>query len=117
MKFSLILYGLQWALRYASWRNSDFKKRLKEKDLQVQIRVADNSIGRIFLFRSGCVTSRSGVRTDVDVDISVKSAALGAELMLPPIDHLKRIEAIKAFSLRILYYTSKKLKKNYLLEN
>ncbi|MCS5599890.1 MAG: molybdopterin-dependent oxidoreductase, partial [Rhodospirillales bacterium] len=99
MKFSLILYALHWALRFSSWRYPLFKKRLREKDLKVKIRVADNSIGRTFTFRHGRVTSRSGVQSDVDVDISVKSAALGAELMSPPIDHLKRIEAIKSFSL------------------
>ncbi|SVE54750.1 uncharacterized protein METZ01_LOCUS507604, partial [marine metagenome] len=42
MKFSLILYGLHWALRFSSWRYPLFKKRLEEKDLKVQIRVADN---------------------------------------------------------------------------
>ena len=96
MKFSLILYALQWALRFSAWRHPAFKTRVKEKDLTVQIRVADNSLGRTFTFRRGRVTSKTGGRADVDVDISVKTAALGADLMMPPIDHLKRIEAIKS---------------------
>ena len=99
MKFTLVLYILHWALKVTSWRHAVFRQRLKEKDLSVQIRVADNSIGRTFIFQDGSVTSSSGITTDVDVDISVKTAALGVELMLPPIDHLKRIEAIKSFSL------------------
>ena len=99
MKFSLILYGLQWALRVTGWIYPAFKKRLKEKDMTVQIRVADDSMGRVFTFKAGRVTSKSGVLEGCDVDISVKSAALGADLMMPPIDHLKRIEAIKAFAL------------------
>ena len=88
MKFSLILYGLQWALRVTGWIYPAFKKRLKEKDMTVQIRVADDSMGRVFTFKAGRVTSKSGVLEGCDVDISVKSAALGADLMMPPIDHL-----------------------------
>ena len=99
MKFAFILYGLQWALRITALRYPMFRARLKEKDFSVQIRVADNSMGRTFIFKGGHVSSRSGVRQDCDVDISVKSAELGAELMMPPVNHLKRIEAIKAFSL------------------
>jgi len=99
MKFALILYGLQWALRVTAWIYPKFKARLKEKDLTVQIRVSDNSMGRTYTFKNGRVSSRAGVREGCDVDISVKSAALGADLMMPPINHLKRIEAIKAFAL------------------
>ncbi len=98
-KFSAILYGLHWAFKYTAWKHEFFRDRLKEKNLTVQIRVADDSIGRTFYFKNGSVSSRSGVIDGADVDIAVKDAALGAELMMPPIDHLKRIEAIKSFSL------------------
>ena len=98
-KFSAILYGLHWAFKYTAWKHEFFRDRLKEKNLTVQIRVADDSIGRTFYFKKGAVSSRSGVIDGADVDIAVKDAALGAELMMPPIDHLKRIEAIKSFSL------------------
>ena len=80
MKFAFILYGLQWALRITALRYPMFRARLKEKDFSVQIRVADNSMGRTFIFKGGRVSSRSGVRQNCDVDISVKSAELGAEL-------------------------------------
>ena len=86
MKFAFILYGLQWALRITAFRYPMFRARLKEKDFSVQIRVADNNMGRTFIFKGGRVSSRSGVRQDCDVDISVKSAELGAELMMPPVN-------------------------------
>ncbi len=51
MKFSLILSGLNWLLKYTAWRNPVFKARLKEKNFVAQIKIADGSIGRFFSFQ------------------------------------------------------------------
>ena len=53
MKFSTILLGLSWLVRFTAWRNPAFKERLKEKNFVAQIKIADNSRGRIFTFEDG----------------------------------------------------------------
>jgi hypothetical protein len=59
MKFLLILFGLSWLLRYTAWRNPAFKARLKEKNFVAQIKIADDSLGRYFLFQDGKVSSQA----------------------------------------------------------
>ncbi|SVA67781.1 uncharacterized protein METZ01_LOCUS120635, partial [marine metagenome] len=59
MKFSLILLGLSWLLRYTAWRNPVFRARLKEKTFVAQIKIADNSFGRFFSFQDGKVSSQA----------------------------------------------------------
>ncbi|MDP6426805.1 MAG: molybdopterin-dependent oxidoreductase [Rhodospirillales bacterium] len=99
MKFSIMLLGLLWLLRYAAWRHPHFKKRLKEKNFTAQMKTRDGSVGRHFTFKDGKIISKSGVHPDPDMCLIFKSAALAAKLLTPPLDNLQQINAIKTFQL------------------
>ena len=74
MKFSLILSGLNWLLRYTAWRNPVFKTRLKEKNFVAQIKIADGSSGRFFSFQDGKVSSQAVIHHSPEICMSFKSA-------------------------------------------
>ena len=93
MKFSLILFGLSWLIRYTAWRNPKFKARLGEKEFIAQIKVADNTLGRIFSFKRGKFTSKAGVHPSPDVCMSFKSAEIAVQLLMPPIDYQQQSDA------------------------
>ncbi len=99
MKFSFILWALYWFLRFTAWRYPEFRARLKEKNLTVQFKTADDSRGRYFRIRDGKISSGSGIDSAADVVMSFKNAAIGAELLIPPFDPQKRIDALKNFNL------------------
>src|SRR5512139_1808194 len=99
MKFSMLLFGMAQALRIQARRFPAFAERLKEKNFTAQMKVADNSAGRYFTFRDGKVLSRKGIHPNPDVSLFFTSAELGAELLMPPIDQLAQIEAMKNFQM------------------
>src|SRR5436853_1936470 len=101
MKFSLILWGLSQLLKYAAWRYPVFRARLKERNLVAQFKARDEEIGRWFAIRDGRITSGAGLRSDAQVTVAFKNAALGADLLMPPIDWLDQINALKDFKLSV----------------
>src|SRR4029077_20518228 len=100
-KFSLILWGLSVLLKYAAWRYPVFLARLKERNLVAVIKARDEEIGRWYRFDGGKVTSGYGLRADADVTLAFKTAALGANLLMPPINWLDQINAQKDFKLTV----------------
>src|SRR6266545_2354637 len=101
MKFSLILWGLGQLLKYAAWRFPAYRARLKERNLVAQIKARDEEVGRWYAFRDGQVTSGAGLRADADVTLAFKTAWLGANLLMPPINWLDQINAQKDFKLTV----------------
>src|SRR5216684_1358613 len=101
MKFSLILWGLAQLLKVEAWRYPAFRARLKERNLVAQLKARDEEIGRWFAIRDGIVSSGSGLRADADVTLAFKTAALGANLLMPPINWLDQINAQKDFKLTV----------------
>lgn len=101
MKFSVLLFGLAQALRFQAARYPEFAKRLKEKNFTAQMKVADGSAGRWFTFKGGKVLSGKGIHARPEVVLSFATAELGASLLLPPIDQLAQIEAIKNFQMML----------------
>ncbi len=99
MKFSLILSGLNWLLKYTAWRNPVFKARLKEKNFVAQIKIADGSIGRFFSFQDGKVSSQAVIHHSPEICMSFKSAEIAAQLLMPPVDYQNQIDAQKEFNL------------------
>ena len=73
MKLSLILYVLPWLLRFKAWSHKEFRDRLKEKNLTVQFKVADDSIGRSISIKDGRIISAGSIHPSPDVVISFKS--------------------------------------------
>src|SRR5215510_2702447 len=89
MKFEIILWGMAQLLKYAAWRYPKFRARLEEE------------IGRWYAIRDGNITSGRGLRADADVTLAFKTAALGADLLMPPINWLDQINAQKDFKLTV----------------
>src|SRR5215470_14247630 len=99
MKFRIILWGLALILKYSAWRYPAFRARLKDRNLVAPLKARDEEIGRWYAIRDGEVTSGAGLRADADVTLAFKTAALGADLLMPPIDWLDQINAQKDFKL------------------
>lgn len=100
LRFKLILLGMAWLLRYARWRSQAFRERLRGKDLAVQIRTADGRAGRRIDFRDGTIRTRAGVHPGAGFTLVFKTAEAGVRFLMPPIDHLRQIEAMKNFLVR-----------------
>ncbi len=101
MLFRIILWGLYVLLRYTALRYPAFRARLAERNLTAQIKTWDDSVGRHFTFRDGKLASAGGVHPDPDICLSFKTAKLAASLLMPPIDWLDQINALKDFKLRM----------------
>ena len=101
MKFQIILWGMAQLLKFSAWRYPVFEAQLKERNLVAQLKARDEEIGRWFAIRDGKVTSGHGLRADADVTLAFKNAALGADLLMPPINWLDQINAQKDFKLTV----------------
>ena len=100
-KFSLILFGLAQTLKIQARRYPAFAERLKEKNFTAQMRTKDGKAGRYFTFKDGKVISRKGLHPNPEVDLIFKDAKTAVGLLMPPIDQLKQINAIKDFNLAL----------------
>src|SRR5580693_5924622 len=101
IKLSLILFGLSRLLKFQAWRHPAFRARLKERNLVAQIKARDEETGRWFAIRDGKVTSGAGQHATPDITLAFKTAAHGASLLMPPINWLDQINAIKDFILSV----------------
>ena len=99
MRFSLILLGLSWLLHLTVLRNSSFRARLKQKTLTAQIKIADDSRGRIFTFTDGKIRSKAGIHPDPDICMAFKDISIAVQLLMPPVDYQQQIDAQKEFNL------------------
>ncbi|MCX8022705.1 MAG: molybdopterin-dependent oxidoreductase [Syntrophorhabdaceae bacterium] len=97
--FAIVLYALQLKLNKTAREHDDFKKRLKEKDIVVQIKLKDNSCGRYYSIRDGVVSSKKGIHEKPDVAILFENAVVALDVLLPPRDYLATINAMKSFQI------------------
>jgi molybdopterin guanine dinucleotide-containing S/N-oxide reductase-like protein len=100
-RLSLILFGLSLLLKYKAWRHEAFWRRLKERNFVAQIMTRDEEIGRWFEFRDGVIRSGAGLHPKPDCKLMFKNAAVGASLLMPPINWLDQINAQKDFVLSV----------------
>jgi len=101
MKFKLLLLGISlmlkaWAVIYPA-----FRARLLEKNFTAQMRTKDGRTGRWFTFHNGKVTSGGGIDPDADINLVFKTAEIAAGLLMPPINQLDQINAMKDFVLEM----------------
>ncbi len=101
MLFKIILWGLSWMFRVSGWRYPAFRARLRERNLVVQIRSEDGKSGRYIIFDNGRVRSGAGLHDAPTVSLVFKTAKVGARLLMPPIDQLEQIDALKNFLVRL----------------
>ncbi len=99
IKVSVLLFGLAQALRIQARRFPEFARRLAEKNFVAQIKIADDSLGRWYVFENGKVRTRKGIHPKPDITLKFLDAGTAASLLTPPFDWLEQIEAIKNFRL------------------
>jgi trimethylamine-N-oxide reductase (cytochrome c) len=100
LAFSMLLYGIDLALKFTAWRHPVFRERLREQNLIAQIR-AKQGTGRYFIFRNGEFSSRHGIHPSPDVVVTFKTARLAVRIFTHPNDQLGRINAAKQFSMTL----------------
>ena len=86
-------------LKFQRRRHEAFRKRLKERNFVAQIMARDEEVGRWFEFKDGDIRSGAGLHPKPDCKLMFKNAAIGAELLTPPINWLDQINAQKDFVL------------------
>lgn len=99
--FQGLLWGVAQSLKGTALIYPQFRARLKERNLIAQIIARDEGIGRWFELRNGKVQSRSGMHKRPDITLGFKNAALGVELLTPPINWLNQVNAQKDFKLTL----------------
>jgi len=97
--FSIVLFVLKMLFGLKAKRFPVLKKRLKEKNLTVQIKLKDNSRGRYFTIREGEIISRSGIHANPDITLIFESARLALDILIPPRNQLAMVNAAKSFQL------------------
>jgi hypothetical protein len=99
--FKAILWTLGQTLIATAIIYPQFRMRLKERNLIAQIKARDENIGRWFEIRGGRVRSHHGLHKKPDITLGFKNAALGVELLTPPINWLNQVNAQKDFKLTV----------------
>src|SRR6202034_1502736 len=96
-----VLAGM--AVTIKAWRRlyPEFADRLKERSLVAQLLARDEEVGRWFQIADGRVRSGAGRHAQPDITLSFKDAALGAKLLMPPINWLEQVNAQKDFKLGV----------------
>src|SRR5215471_19859409 len=100
-KFCVILWGFAQLMKQQARRHLKFRDRLRERNLVAQIKARDEEVGRWFEVRNGEVRSGAGFHKTSDITLAFKNAALGASLLMPPINWLDQINAQKDFKLTV----------------
>ncbi len=97
--FSFLLFTIFRLLKITAVRFSFFKERLRTRNLTVQIKLADNSLGRYFTFKDGKLTSSRGFVPNPDVTMTFGSIRLAIDVLVPPRNQLAMVSAEKNFQL------------------
>lgn len=99
MKFSIILFGLYCVLKVTSFFYPSFRKRCKQRNLIAQIKIADDSRGRFFIFSGEKIRSNAGIHDSPDICMAFKDENIAVSLLMPPVNYQQQIDAQKEFNL------------------
>ena len=102
MKLHVLLYGVVLALRFTAWRSADFRQRLAEHDLVVQIKLQNNKVGRYYKLTNGKVSTKSAIHPNPDVTIFFKNRRVAERVLTPPTDYGEVVHAGKNFQMGAL---------------
>ncbi|MFC1958094.1 molybdopterin-dependent oxidoreductase [Chloroflexota bacterium] len=97
--FRTLLYAVRVMLWWTAVRYPFFRDRLKEKNLTVQVKLADNSQGRYFTFKDGRLSSREGIHPSAEVSMVFGSTRVAFDILIPPRNQLAMVNAMKGFQL------------------
>lgn len=101
MRFSIILWAIPQAMRLTRLLYSEFRNRLKERNVTAQFKLQDNSEGRWVRIEDGRIRSGKGLHDNPDFSVVFKNKAIAEEFLTPPFDQLVRIDAAKNFKLMV----------------
>ncbi len=99
LQFATILFGLEKIIKRTAKKHPVYAERLKENNFTAQIKLADDTVGRYFIFKNGTLRSNSAIHSSPDVCLTFQSALLAVKLLMPPRNHLDLINAIKNFQI------------------
>ena len=91
MKFSIILFGLYCVLKVTSFYYPSFRKRCKQRNLIAQIKIADDSRGRFFIFSDKKIKSKAGIHDNPDICMAFKDENIAVSLLMPPVNYQQQI--------------------------
>jgi molybdopterin guanine dinucleotide-containing S/N-oxide reductase-like protein len=100
--FSIVLFGVVLLLRWTKNRHLFFRNRLKTKDLVVQLKLKDDSLGRYYIFSMGNVSSHHGIHSKPDITMVFNSSSLALNILVPPRDQLAMVSAEKNFLIDLI---------------
>ncbi len=101
LKFSVVLYGLLQMMRFQAWRHPKYAARLREMNFTAQIKTKDNSVGRYYTFEDGRIKSGRGIHPNPDMTLAFKTAEIAFGLLLPPVNQLDQVNAMKDFKITL----------------
>lgn len=101
MRFSIILWAIPQVMRLTRLLYSEFRNRLKERNVTAQFKLQDNSEGRWVRIEDGRIRSGKGLHDNPDFSVVFKNKAIAEEFLTPPFDQLVRIDAAKNFKLMV----------------
>lgn len=95
--FDVLLLGMYQVLKHTARKYPAFRERLNEHNCVVQLRTKDRSAGRYFQFRNGRVTSKRGIHSQPDAELTFDSEDSAVQMFTAPRDFQGRIDAAKNF--------------------
>jgi len=102
MKLSFLLFAIVQVLRLTALQFPAFRKRLRERNLVAQLRLADGSIARYIEFRNGKIHSKAQLHPAPDVVLFFKNELIGTKFLNPKRDWLFIIDAMKNFKMALI---------------
>jgi hypothetical protein len=82
MKFSMLLYGFDFLLRFSSWKYESFSNHINDFDFSMVIRTADGKRTRRYSSTGGKISSGKGSGPVPDFSLVWKDAASGYRSMI-----------------------------------
>jgi hypothetical protein len=99
MYLHTLLYGIALALRFTALLYPDFRKRLKEHDMVVQIKLENNKVGRYYIIKDGNISTKSAIHPKPDVTMFFKNRRIAQRVLTPPNDYGELVHAGKNFQM------------------
>lgn len=80
--FSGTLFSLDKLLNVMAKAFPEFKEELKKQDVKIQMKLRDNSDGRLIIFKDGNVTGKKGISPEAEVEMIFEDKNVARRVML-----------------------------------
>ncbi|MDR1246388.1 MAG: molybdopterin-dependent oxidoreductase [Clostridiales Family XIII bacterium] len=97
--FGGTMFALDKTLNLLAATFPEFKKELSKRDIRVQLKLRDNSFGRLLIFKKGNVKSKGGVFPDADITMQFENWDIARRLTFIIRDQMAFVNAAKTGSL------------------